>query len=177
MKVHDLLQMMPQLRTMLLNNLSQPRTNTDHRTDVPGGSAIDPRLVVVNTGRNPTIVEMGILGTILTDIIVDGGSRVNVLPEETWRKLGKSTLWPSTFNMLGADQHGIKLIGIVMGQQVTIGMKPFIPDFMVIPLKKKGYDAILGRGWLVAAKATHNWNKNTLSMENGGRKFIIDLGT
>ena len=46
---------------------------------------------------------------------------------------------------------------------------------MVIILEKKGYDALLGRGWLVIAKATHNWKRNTLSIESEGRKYIIDL--
>lgn len=61
-----------------------------------------------------------------------------------------------------------------MAQQVTMATQPFVLDFVVIPLKKKGYDAILGRGWLVKAKVNHNW-KNTLSMEKDGRKYVIDL--
>lgn len=64
-----------------------------------------------------------------------------------------------------------------MAQPVTIGTQPFLLDFVVIPLKKKGYDAILGRGWLVTTKVNHNWKKNTLSMEKGGQKYIIDLRT
>ena len=64
-----------------------------------------------------------------------------------------------------------------MAQQVTIKTQPFVLDFVVIPLKKKGYDAILGRGWLVTAKVNHNWKKNILSMESGGQKFSIDLRT
>lgn len=64
-----------------------------------------------------------------------------------------------------------------MAQRVTIGTQPFILDFVVIPLKKKGYDAILGRGWLIAARVSHNWKRNMLSMESGGRKFVIDLRT
>ena len=64
-----------------------------------------------------------------------------------------------------------------MAQQVTIGTQPFLLDFVVIPLKWRGYDAILGRGWLVQAKVKHDWKRNTLSMESKGRKFIIDLQT
>lgn len=52
-----------------------------------------------------------------------------------------------------------------------------LTDFVVIPLKKKGYDTILGRGWLVTTKVNHNWKKNTLSMEKAGRKYVIDLRT
>ena len=64
-----------------------------------------------------------------------------------------------------------------MEQPVTIGTQSFLHDFIVIPLKRRGYDVILGRGWLVQAKVKHDWKKNTLSMESKGRKFIIDLHT
>ena len=86
---------------------------------------------------------MGILGTILIDTIVDDGSGVNVLPEETWKKLGKPTLWPPTSNLLRVDQHGIKPLGTLMAQPITIETEPFVLDFIVIPLKKKGCNAIL----------------------------------
>ena len=46
---------------------------------------------------------------------------------------------------------------------------------MVITLVKKGYDALLGRGWLVVEKTNHNWKQNTLSIESEGRKYTIDL--
>lgn len=62
-----------------------------------------------------------------------------------------------------------------MGQKVTIGTQQFFLDFMVISLERKGYDALLGRGWLIMAKADHNWKKNTLSIESEGKKYIIDI--
>lgn len=155
-KLEDLLHTMPQLGTVLLGTkVDKPKPrHTD--ASILGSSATHPVVLTLNNGRHPAVVEMGILGTILTDTIVDGGSGVNVLPKDTWKKLGKPTLWPPTFNLLGADQHGIKPLGMLMAQQVTVGAQPFVLDFVVIPLKQKGYDAILGRGWLVAAKANHN---------------------
>lgn len=177
-KMKDLLESMPHLRATLLQSaIIIPVGQPIHGKDNLGETAADSLTLTINNGRHPAVVEMGILGTILTDTIVDGGSGVNVLPEETWKKLGKPTLWPSTFNLLGADQHGIKPLGTLMAQPVTIGTQPFVLNFVVIPLKKKGYDAILGRGWLVAAKANHNWKKNTLSMEKAGRRYTIDLKT
>ena len=47
----------------------------------------------------------------------------------------------------------------------------------MIPLKRRGYDAILGRGSLIQDKAKHDWKKNTLSLESKGRKYVIDLHT
>ena len=63
-----------------------------------------------------------------------------------------------------------------MAQPVTIGTQPFLLNFVVIPLKRR-YGAILGRWWLVQAKVKLDWKWNTLSMEKGGRRFIIDLHT
>lgn len=56
-------------------------------------------------------------------------------------------------------------------------MQPFLLDFVVILLKRKGYDTILGWGWLVQVKVKHDWKRNTLSMEGGGQRFVIDLHT
>jgi len=62
-----------------------------------------------------------------------------------------------------------------MGQKVIIGTHVFLLNFVVISLQKKAYDALLGRGWLVATRADVNWKNNTISIENKGRKYIIDL--
>lgn len=93
---------------------------------------------------------------VLTNTIVDRGSGVNILPEDTWKCLGKPTLWPPTFQLVVADQHGIKQLGTSMAQKVTIETQQFLQTFVVIPLQKKAYDALSERGWLVADKADHN---------------------
>ena len=176
-KISDLLLTMPQLRTAILNHTPFQQATEDTGRDNSPTTATDPMLLALTTGRHPAVVEMGILGNVLTDTIVDGGSGVNVLPEDTWKKLGKPTLWPPAFQLLTADQHGIKPLGILKAQPVTVGTQPFLLDFVVIPLKRKGYDAILGRDWLVQAKVKHDWKRNTLSMEREGKRFIIDLHT
>ena len=113
-------------------------------------------LLALTFGRHPAMIEMGILKHVLMNTIVDKGFGVNVLPEETWKKLGQPTMWPPKFQLLMADQHGIKPLSILMAQPVTIGTQPFLLDFVVIPMKKKGYDAILGRSWLIQAKVRHD---------------------
>lgn len=174
-KISDLLLTMPQLQTAILNHTPFPTEDTGR--DSREVMTTDPMLLALTSGRHPAVVEMGILGNVLTETIVDGGSGVNVLLEDTWKKLGKPTLWPPTFQLLTADQHGIKPLGILKAQPVTIGTQPFLLDFVVIPLKRKGYDAILGRDWLVQEKVKHDWKQNTLSMERGGKRIIIDLHT
>ena len=84
-----------------------------------------------------------------------------------------ATNLPVTHGRPTRDQR----LGTLMAQPVTIGTQPFLLDFVVIPLKRRGYDASLGRSWLVQEKVKHDWKRNTLSMERGGRRFIIDLHT
>lgn len=138
-KLQDLLQTVPQLKTALLNTYTNPSIvpETNEQPTLSGGSATDPMLLIVSNGRHPMVVEMGILGTILTDTIGDGGSGVNVLPEDTWKKLDKPTLWLATFNLLGVNQHGIKPLGTLMAQQVTIGTT-ICARICCDPLKEKG---------------------------------------
>ena len=90
-KLSDLLTM-PQLRTTILNYTPFPKATEEIGRDRNGMMATNPMLLALTTGRHPTIIEMRILGNVLTDTIVDGGSGVNVLPEDTWKKLGKPTL-------------------------------------------------------------------------------------
>ena len=93
---------------------------------------------------------------------------INILLEETWKGLGKPILWPPTFQLVDVDQHGIKPIKTLMAQWVMIGTHPFIWNSMVIPLKRKGYDIILKRGWLLQVRLNHDWNRNIFSMERSG---------
>ena len=145
-KLNDLLLTMPQLRTTIINMTPSPRVieEAKNNKETTPAAATDPMLLALTTGRHPAVVEMGILGMVLTDTIVDGGLGVNVPPEDIWKKLGQPTLWPPTFQLLTTDQHGIKPLGTLMAQPVTIGTQPFLLDFVVIPLKRRGYNAILG---------------------------------
>ena len=138
---------MPQLRMALTNIAPIAKQPAEKVKEKEGGaSAEDSMLLALSSRRHPAVVEMGILGTVLTDTIVDGGSGVNVLPEDTWKRLGQPTLWPPTFQLLTTNQHGIKPLGVLTAQLVMIGTQPFLLDFIMIPLKRKGYDAILDEG-------------------------------
>lgn len=62
-----------------------------------------------------------------------------------------------------------------MAQKVTIRTQQFLLNFVIIPLQRKAYNALLGRGWLIAAKENYNWKRNTLLIKNNKRKNVINL--
>lgn len=47
-----------------------------------GTTTEDLMLLALSSEHHPAVVEMGILGTVLIDTIVDRGFGVNVLPED-----------------------------------------------------------------------------------------------
>ena len=121
-KLNDLILTMPQLWTVLTNMAPTAKlTKEQGKEKGSRTSSVDPMLLSLTSEQHPAVVEMGILGTVLSDTIVDGGSGVNILPEDTWKKLGQLTLWPLTFQLLTTDQHSIKPLRILMAQSMTIG--------------------------------------------------------
>lgn len=51
---------------------------------------------------------------------------------------------------------------------------PFLGFCSNFPRKER-IRCLLDREWLILAKANHNWKKNTLSTENEGKKYTINL--
>lgn len=145
-KIVDLLETLPRLQVAMTQGGStkeeHPKEDGKEKAKVGKGTNT---LFTIGMGRTPNVVEMEIMGCKLTNAILDKGLAVNVLPEETWKALGKPTLWPPTFQLVGADQHGIRHIGMLMGQKVVIDTQQFFLDFVVINLEKNEYNALLGR--------------------------------
>ena len=53
-------------------------------------------------------------------------------------------LWPPTFQLLTTNEDEIKPLRILMIEPVTIGTQPFLLDFLIILLKRRGCETILG---------------------------------
>lgn len=83
-KINDLLLTMTQLRSALTNIAPASKISAEQgRGKEIAVGREDQMLLALTSGRHLAVVEMGILGHVLTDTIVDEGSGVNVLPEET----------------------------------------------------------------------------------------------
>ena len=63
---------MPQLHTAIMNMTPSPRV-TEETKDSNETTTTNPMLLALMTRKHLVVVEMGILGIVLTDTIVDGG--------------------------------------------------------------------------------------------------------
>jgi len=68
------------------------------------------------------------------DIILDRGSKVNVLPKKTWQYMGETTLGYSHVKLKLENQHRVLPIGILKGVTVDLDGVHTKADFEVIEI-------------------------------------------
>ncbi|MCO5557151.1 hypothetical protein L7F22_010709 [Adiantum nelumboides] len=110
-------------------------------------------------------------------VLIDGGSGMNVLPEETCRKLNITCWDPAPFQVKMADQRRIQPLGIVRNRVIEIGGLKFKVNFVVLQLEEssQSYPMILGRPWLRAAKVKQHWGADYVVLRQGKKKVRMKM--
>jgi hypothetical protein len=101
-------------------------------------------------------VDLEIDGHMIKQVIVDFNSQVNILPRETWVRLGKPLLHPTMNFLKLADQRFIEPIGTLKSVITSIMGIPTRVNFEVINLVEgiPAYPALVGRPWGRNMRAT-----------------------
>jgi hypothetical protein len=94
-------------------------------------------------------VDLEINEILIKQVVVDFGSQVNILPRETWIRMGRPTLAPTLNYLKLADQRLIEPIGILRNVETQIMGIPTQVDFEVIDLVEgmPTYTTLVGRPW------------------------------
>ena len=114
-------------------------------------------------------IEVEIIDKVIPNVLVDGGSGLNIMPLHTMEKLGLSLTGPSPFVLNMADQSPAKPVGQIQNCKLISGGVEYLVTFHVIKMyaSKEAFPLLLGRPWLRMANATINW---------GGEKPEISYG-
>jgi len=73
--------------------------------------AIDPHMVVIQIQVGKNMVE---------NVLLDGGSSVNITTKELWKWLGLPNLKPTSYTLWMAYQTNIKPIGLIKDLKIHI---------------------------------------------------------
>ena len=76
------------------------------------------------------------------------------------------------FKLRMADQSVTEPIGLVPGLMIKVGGVKFDTPFLVLDVGDS-YGMLLGRPWLRAAGAVHDWGTDELTMKIGNKKVTI----
>jgi hypothetical protein len=82
------------------------------------------------------------------DVILDLGSKVNVLPKSTWKCMGEPTLGYSTVQLKIENQHRVLPIGRLKGVMVDLDGVCTKEDFEVIEIVDDTTPYLMLLGWI-----------------------------
>jgi hypothetical protein len=111
------------------------------------------------------------------DIILDLGSKVNVLPKKTWKCMGYPTLGYSVVQLKLANQHRVLPIGRLKGVIVDLDGVHTKDDFEVINIvdDTTPYPRFLGLDWEFENQAILNLKTRKMIFESGEYKVVAQL--
>ena len=105
-------------------------------------------------------------------VTLDGGAGVNGMTEKV-RKTLDLQIQEAPFQLRMADQTIAKPLGMVNQVPIRVGGVEFETTFIILNIGE-AYDMLLGRPWLRAAGAVHDWGADKLAIELNSRKVSID---
>lgn len=124
-------------------------------------------------------VELEFDGQIFLDVLLDGGSGVNILSETKFLKLKNAKLEPTPFQVRMVDQRRVQLIGMLRGQLLKVHGLQFQANFVVLKMQDAGkaYAMLLGRPWFKTAKLKQDWEKNEVILKKGKKSIRFMMGS
>ena len=92
---------------------------------------------------------------VVPNVLVDGGSGLNIMPKRTLKQLGLHLIGPSPFIINMANQILSVSLGMVKDCRIYIGCEEYIVIFHVIKMHftKDTFSILLGRPWSRMADA------------------------
>ena len=104
-------------------------------------------------------IEVMIVDKVVPNVLVNGGSGLNIMPEHTLNMLGLQLTGPSPFIINMANQTSSVPIGMVADCRIQSGGEEYIVNFHVIKIHshQDTFPILLGKPWLRMADAVVAW--------------------
>ena len=170
----DLLQLSPILNKLICDRLTSPC-----QPDPDEGTTLEPESITIVAAavidKHMPVISISVGKNIVDDVLIDGGSGVNVITDDERRRLelAKPSLAP--FNLKMADGTIARPKGLIRDVRIHIHSIPYIVTLIVIDCLtiKSDYQMLLGQPWLRHAKVIHDWGNNEVQiMANGTVKIV-----
>ena len=128
-------------------------------------------------------IEVIVVDKVVPNVLVDGGSGLNILSEHTMKKLGLSLTGPSPFIINMANQSPSPPLGMIEDCRIKTWGEEYIVTFHVIKMHsdKDAFPILVDRPWLRMADAIVDWEGAKPSItygpkENRVKVYIGSLG-
>lgn len=139
----------------------------------------DPTVIEVNaTTLDPdaAVIHLQLGHHELTNVLVDGGSGVNVMSEHLRKRLGLPPPKTAKFILRMANDDPVTPLGILATVAITTHGVSTPATFVIIDMpNSSNFPIILGRPWLRDMNAVHDWSRNHIRIQRQGKTVIIPV--
>ena len=123
------------------------------------------------------LVDLEIEGYHFWQVVLDFGSQVNIMTQDTWEQLGRPWLYESGIYLKLADQGLIEPIGVWENVDTTIKGISTKVNFEIIDPREgsSAFPALVGRPWGRKMKALISLDKERIKLKGNGQKVIVPI--
>ena len=113
----------------------------------------------------------------LTEVILDLGSEVNVLTKKTWEQMGSPQLVRSPIHLRLANEQRVSPLGRLSQVLVDIDGVHSFADFEVIEIigDSRSYPTLLSIDWVIGSKAVIDLKRRQMTFEDAQIWVIVPL--
>jgi hypothetical protein len=104
------------------------------------------------------------------DVLLNGGSGVNIIIEQLRLRLGLPKPKPTPYNLRMVDQTTTKPVGLIRDMKIYVHGIPDITTFIIFQnsMVDFNHSMLLVRPWLRDAKMAHDWGSNIITIQANG---------
>jgi len=123
------------------------------------------------------VFQVQVRKNIFEDVLLNVKTSVNIITENLKTKLGLFKPKPTPYHFKMADQSMTRPLGFIRNLKIQIHGIPYVATFIVLhnSVIDSNYSMLLGRPWLLDAKATHDGVNNVINIQGNGMIKTISI--
>ncbi len=126
-----------------------------------------PTCVAMAIDHQMAMIQVQVGKNFIDDVLIDGGSQINIIIDNSIIQLGLSKPNPTFYNLHMANQTIAKPLGLIMDLKIFVHGIPYIVTFNIINsnVLDYSYSMLLGCSWLKDEKISHDWGTNIVTIQ------------
>ncbi len=164
--------MWQKLKQEKIQNVNRATTNKQVGFLIP-----EVGIAVVAIDNHMAVIHIQIAKNTIKDVLLDGGSGINIITKQLRLKLGLLKLKLAPYNLRIADETTTRPMGLIKDLMIYVHGIPYIITFTVLQnsVVNSSYSMVLGRPWLKDVKVAHDWGSNIITIQGNGTIKTITI--